>query len=139
MTTFGDWLNEQIEELRISKSELARIAGLSPVTVVEICNGDIKRPSEYTMDRLEKAVFDCSTGEVKYTVRNPAKKKIEALQSGEMPRFLVAGIHRQRHQWEVIGVFSTYADACSVASYYLPRFEISSEFVDVFVWKETDF
>lgn len=139
MSTFGNWVGEEVKELKISKKELARIAGLSPTCVIQVISGTVLDPSKTVREKLEAAIFGLSTGAIKYTkVEKGRKRQWPKLESGELPRFLVAGI-TQSHGWEVIGIYGNYEDACSVAGYYMPLRGASDKYLDAFVWVETSF
>lgn len=139
MSTFGNWLGEEVKELKISKKELAKIAGLSSTCVIQVISGTILDPSKEVRRKLEAAIFGLNTGAIKYTkVEKKKKRRWPALESGELPRFLVAGITKY-HEWEVIGIYTDYEDACQVCGYYLPLRGASDRYIDAFVWAETSF
>lgn len=139
MSTFGNWLGEEVKELKISKQELAEIAGLSKTCVIQVICGTILDPSKEVRKKLEMAIFGLNAGTISYHPVTKKNKKGDTLKSGELARYLVAGINRYDHTWEVIGVYADYDIACQVAGYYLPARGCSDKYADAFVWRETDF
>jgi transcriptional regulator with XRE-family HTH domain len=52
----GDWLLKKREELKLTREQLAKKAGISPLTIYFIENGTTKSPQDSTLKGLEKAL-----------------------------------------------------------------------------------
>jgi transcriptional regulator with XRE-family HTH domain len=61
--TFGEWLKSQREKHGISRGELAKRAGIAPLTIYFIETGRTESPQETTINSLQK-VFGVAPGKV---------------------------------------------------------------------------
>jgi transcriptional regulator with XRE-family HTH domain len=59
---FGEWLKSRREELRISRTELAKKTGISSLTIYFIETGRTESPRESTIRSLEQALGSVPTG-----------------------------------------------------------------------------